>query len=114
MPRAASSAKFYRLDRFVVPDAAQEEFLARLHASQQFLRSLPGFLQDFALQQNAGNGMRHYVTLAEWTDAAAVDVARAAIHAWYASTQLDPQELFARLGVTAELGNYFPVKASGR
>jgi heme-degrading monooxygenase HmoA len=111
----ARNATLYRLDKFIVPEAAKEEFLARMQASQRFLRALPGFVQDFALEQNAGNGMRHYVTLAEWTDAAAVDVACAAIHDWYASSRhLDPQELFAQLGIQADLGNYFPVKASGR
>lgn len=110
MPQTTAAANLYRIDKFIVPESAKEEFLSRLHASQRFLRTIPGFVRDFALEQDAGAGFRHYVTLAEWTDAAAIDVATAAIHGWYAASQFDPQEMCDRLGIRVERGNYFPVK----
>ena len=100
--------KFYRLDKFIVPESARAEFLPRVHATQEFVRTLPGFLQHFALEHNPGGGVRHYVTLAEWEDAAAIDVARAAIQGWHAANHFDPQELCDRLGIQVERTNYFP------
>lgn len=101
---------FYRLDKFIVPEAAREEFLPRMQAAQEFLRKLPGFVQSFSMEQNPGTGVRHYVTLAEWTDAAAVDVARAAIQDWHKSSEFNREEMYARLGIQAERANYFPVE----
>ena len=100
---------FYRLDKFIVPEAAREEFLPRLHASREFLRKLPGFVRDFVMEQNPGTGVRHYVAFAEWTDAAALDVACAAIPDWHQSRPVDWQEMNKRLGIQSDSRNYFPL-----
>ena len=102
---------FYRLDKFIVPDAARDEFLPLLRASQEYLRGLPGFVRDVVMEQNPGTGVRHYVALAEWRDAAALDLACAAIPGWHQSRHVDFQQMYQRLGVQAERQNYFPLAA---
>jgi len=43
------SGRIYRVDKFVVPDRAREEFIHNVRNTHELLRTLPGFLQDFVL-----------------------------------------------------------------
>ena len=70
------------------------------------------FVQDFLLEQVSGPGEFNIVTIAEWESEDFVAGARsggaAALHR---STNLDPQELFARLDIKPDLGNYLRIPA---
>jgi heme-degrading monooxygenase HmoA len=99
----------YRVDRFVVPAAAREEFLERVRQTHQVLRRQPGFVRDAVLEQEAGAGTSSIVTIAEWESEAAITGARAAVAALHAETRFSPQETLARLGIKAEIGIYRPV-----
>jgi heme-degrading monooxygenase HmoA len=103
------SQRIYRVDRFAVPKAGRVEFLSRLRDTHELLRDQPGFLQDFILEQSLGPGEFNFVTVAEWDNQESVANARAAVMARRQETGFDPQELFARLGIIADLGNYRPV-----
>lgn len=48
------SDRIYRVDKFVVPDAAREEFLDRVRRTHASLKAQPGFLQDFVLEAILG------------------------------------------------------------
>ncbi|HET9802921.1 MAG TPA: antibiotic biosynthesis monooxygenase, partial [Candidatus Acidoferrum sp.] len=55
-----------RIDRFKVPAAAREEFLARVRTSNDVLRSLPGFVEDCFLEGRDASGNSKIVTIAIW------------------------------------------------
>jgi heme-degrading monooxygenase HmoA len=59
------SERIYRVDKFVVPDRAREEFLHKVRRTHELRRTLPGFLQDFVLEQSSGPGEFNVVTIVE-------------------------------------------------
>jgi heme-degrading monooxygenase HmoA len=100
------SKRVYRVDKFVVPAGAREEFLGRVRQTHELLRAQPGFIQDFLLEQTAGPGEFNFVTMVEWEGAEAVEKARAAVMARHREMGFDPQELRARLGIRADVADY--------
>jgi heme-degrading monooxygenase HmoA len=100
------NTKAYRVDKFVVPARAREEFLEKVHATHELLRSQAGFLQDFILEQASGPGEFNFVTIVEWENDAAMEPVRQAVAALHQRMSFDSHELFARLGIRADLGNY--------
>ncbi len=105
----ADTSPIYRVDKFIVPEAAREEFLARVRETHQLLRRQPGFIRDALLEQIAGPGKYNLVTIAEWQDQEALDAARAAVEKAHALSGFSPQETMARLGIEADIANYRPV-----
>src|SRR6266446_8983692 len=69
----------YRVDKFVVPTGAREEFLERARRTHALLKAQPGFLQDLILEQSSGPGEFNFVTVVEWASQEAVENARAAV-----------------------------------
>ena len=47
------SERVYRVDKFVVPNDAREEFLQKARQTHALLKAQPGFLQDFGSKRNA-------------------------------------------------------------
>ena len=103
------SASIYRVDRFVVPEAARAEFLSKIQLTHELLRTLPGFRQDMILEKPAEDGALTVMTLVEWESAQAIENARAAVAALHAEVGFDARATMARLGITVELGSYTPV-----
>jgi hypothetical protein len=108
--RTTNDKPFYRIDRFVVPDTARGEFLGRVRMTHDVLRQQPGFIRD-ALLEHPGEapGESIILTIAEWRNQAVTEGARAAVAALHIRENFNPQELMARLGIKAELGNYRPL-----
>lgn len=100
---------FYRIDRFVVPDAARAEFLGRVRMTHAVLRQQPGFVRDALLEHPGGPGESVILTIAEWRNLQVTEGARAAVAALHIRESFNPQDLMARLGIKAELGNYRPL-----
>lgn len=107
----SQSERVYRVDQFVVPEAARDEFLSRVRQTHALLRAQPGFVQDFVLEQSWGQGSFNFVTIVEWANEAVVEQARAAVTKMQARANFNPQELFARLGIKPDLGYYRRVDA---
>lgn len=105
------SERIYRVDKFVVPDRAREEFMSKVRTMHELLRSLPGFLQDFVLEQSAGLGEFNFVTMVEWDSVESIENAKAAVMARQKEMNFNPPEMFARLGIKADLGNYRQIDA---
>jgi heme-degrading monooxygenase HmoA len=105
------SKRVYRVDKFIVPIQAREEFIGKVRNTHKLLRTLPGFVQDFVLEQSAGPGEFNFVTIVEWESSDAIENARAAVMAMHKETNFNPQEMFARLGIKADLANYIPIDA---
>jgi heme-degrading monooxygenase HmoA len=96
----------YRIDKFVVPAAARQEFLAKVRSTHQLLKAQPGFVRDVVLEQVEGPGRFNVVTMVEWQSQSAMDAAKAAVTAAHAKSGFNPQELLARLGIEADIANY--------
>lgn len=100
----------FRVDKFIVPEPARAEFLARVRAIHALLRTLPGFVQDFVLEQSGGPGAFNVVTIAVWEDAKAVDLAKKIAAEHYKKIGFNPAEFMRRLNIHADLGNYAEVE----
>ena len=100
------SGRVYRLDRFVVPHAAREEFLIRVGQTHEILRKQWGFVQDFLLERPGEDGATIIVTMVEWDSQETVDRVVPIVQAAHREMGFSPKETIARLGVTAELGIY--------
>jgi len=101
----------YRIDKFRVPESAQSEFLARFREMREFLRQLPGFVEEQILKQVGGPGVFNFVTIAVWENAEAIAAAREAAMAHQKAKGFNPQELFARLNIQADLAHYEEIVA---
>lgn len=109
---SVESARAYRLDRFIVPHSAREEFLPRIHSIHALLKTQPGFIQDFLLEQPIDDQCFSLVTLVEWQDQASIAAARMEVKARYEKTGFNPQQAMEQLGITMEMGNYKSLPAA--
>lgn len=100
----------YRIDKFVVPNTARHEFLDAVQMTHDLLRTQSGFLQDFLLEQPLDDDHFNLMTVVEWENSDAVKNARTAVQSMQAERNFNPRDLMARLGITAELGNYTTIK----
>jgi heme-degrading monooxygenase HmoA len=98
--------RVYRLDRFVVPRPAREEFLTRVNQTHEILRRQAGFLQDFLLERPGEEGATIIVTMVEWDSRETVDRVVPIVQAAHREMDFSPKETIARLGITAEIGIY--------
>jgi heme-degrading monooxygenase HmoA len=99
-------ARVYRTDRFHVPLSAHREFLEQVHRTHEFLRTLPGLIQDSVFEQIGESGEFNLVTIAVWESDEAIEAAKKAVVAKHEEMGFNPQEMFARLGIKAELATY--------
>lgn len=102
----------YRVDKFIVPEPARTEFMAKVKTTHALLKTLPGFIQDMVLEQSAGPGKFNFVTMVEWENEAVVAEARTAVTALHQQMNFNPQELFARMGITADMATYQKVETA--
>jgi len=100
------STEIFRVDKFVVPGPAREEFLNKVHATHDVLRKQPGFVRDAILEQTSGPGQFNFVTIVEWENNDAIEGARQAVLALHRQMNFDPQELISRLGIRVDIANY--------
>ncbi|KPH08812.1 antibiotic biosynthesis monooxygenase [Rhizobium acidisoli] len=105
------SGAFFRVDKFVVPAAAREEFLVNVMMTHKLLEAQDGFIDHKVLEQVAGPGEFNFVTIAQWESAEVVERVRATVAAAHKAANFDPQEMFARLGIRADMASYKPVAA---
>lgn len=108
MPDTMSDkAKYvYRVDKFVVPEAARDEFIERVRQTHALLQTLPGFRQDFVLENVMDNGKFNIVTIVEWESQADVEYAKQSVFKYQQDNQFNPQDLINRLGIQADRANY--------
>ncbi len=98
--------KVYRLDKFVVPNEARNEFLDKINEIHSLLRAQPGFLRDYLLEQSLGEHNFSLVTFIEWEDSSFIETAKLAVIELNKRKGFNAQEMMARLGIKAEIGTY--------
>ncbi|MCC5940563.1 MAG: hypothetical protein JJU37_03405 [Balneolaceae bacterium] len=100
------SQHIYRVDKFAVPDAGRPEFLEKVRITHERLRTLPGFIRDVILEQVSETAEFNIVTIVKWENSEAIKQARVQVHKLHKELKFDPKELFTRLGILADFGNY--------
>jgi heme-degrading monooxygenase HmoA len=100
------SRPFYRVDKFAVPEAGRDEFLARVAATHALLREQEGFVNDIILEQQSGPGEFNFVTMVEWETPDVIERVTAAVAKLHAGTGFDRHEMMSRLGIRADIANY--------
>lgn len=98
--------RIYRIDKFAVPDSVRREFIEKVRETHEFLRTLPGFIEDSIFEKAGGSGVFDVVTIAARDGPEAVEAAREAMISQRQKTGFDPREMFARLEIRADLANY--------
>lgn len=96
----------YRINKFIVPQAARDEFLATvIKPTHEMLRRQPGVVRDMVLEQVSGPGEFNIVAVVEFAGADAVPPIAAAVAEFHRRIGVDPS-LTKRLGVLSDQGNY--------
>jgi heme-degrading monooxygenase HmoA len=104
--KAARADALYRVDRFIVPPAARDEFVKRVAATSRVLHCQPGFRRELVLEQNAGPGVCNFVTLVEWESAAAIGPASEAVARAHAESGFDRHAFLEANGIRADIASY--------
>lgn len=104
-------ATIYRVDKFIVPENARDEFLSRILDTHKILRAQPGFLRDSILEQTDGPGRFNIVTVAEWKNQEAIDSAKKVIQEEHAKNEFSPKQTMERLGIQVDIASYALVDA---
>ncbi len=100
------SQRVYRVDKFIVPAEARDEFLGRVQKTHELLQTQPGFIQDMVLEKSTGLGEFNFVTVVEWENTDVTERVGEAVQALHQQMGFNPQEVFARLGIKADIANY--------
>jgi heme-degrading monooxygenase HmoA len=96
----------YRVDKFVVPDLAREEFWTHVRRTHAVLRNQAGFLDDALLEQSSGPGRFNVVTIVRWASADDLDTARPFVERSHQEAGFQPAQFFQRAGIETDLANY--------
>lgn len=106
-PIAFGADSMYRVDKFVVPPAALDRFLAQVQCVDAALSALPGCRQNLVLIRQDREGEDFQVlTLVEWASAQALADAKLHMQQHYAREGFNPAGYMQQLGVRADLGSY--------
>jgi len=100
------STSLFRVDKFAVPAASLNAFLARVHNVDRLLAKQPGCVQNLVLTQSEGPGEFNVVTIVEWASVEAMAQAKATMQAHYESEGFDPPAFMNSLGVRGDLSVY--------
>jgi heme-degrading monooxygenase HmoA len=106
------SEEIFRVDKFVVPAHAREEFLTKVHATHEVLRTQAGFVRDAILEQTSGPGEFNFVTVVEWENSDFIEGARKAVAALHQKMNFDAQAMINRLEIRTDIANYKRVERS--
>lgn len=96
----------FRVDKFFVPEESRDEFKRELRRTHDLLAEQPGFVQDFLLEHSGGSGEFNFVTIAEWEHQEAIKNARDAVSAMHERSDFDPEEMFSRHDISADIATY--------
>jgi hypothetical protein len=111
MAGKGNGARVDRVDKFKVPGAARDEFLASVDRVHEILRQQPGLVDEVVLEQTGGPGSYNIVTIAVWESAEAIGAARKAVAQRYAEIGFKPAAPMARPGIDAGIADYAPVSS---
>jgi predicted ester cyclase/heme-degrading monooxygenase HmoA len=100
------------IDKFFVPAAAKDAFFERMRMNRNFIKTLPGFVEDAVYEHMDQPGNLHCLTVAKWESQAAVESAKQAVQAEYKKQGFDVTQFFQRLGITMDRAIYRQTESS--
>jgi heme-degrading monooxygenase HmoA len=106
MNNLKNSNHIFRVDKFKIPAASREEFLARVRTSNEILHAIPGFVEDYFFEQLGASGDTKIVTIAVWENEQAFSLAKSRVQEHYKKMGFNPAEIIQRLGVEADMDAY--------
>lgn len=98
------------IDKFLIPAAAKQEFYERMNINRNFIKNLPGFIEDAGYEYTDAQGNLICVTVALWENHEALAKAKEAVQAEYKKQGFDAAEMLKRLNIVADRGIYTPVQ----
>lgn len=98
--------KQFFIDKFTVPQNAKEEFVQRMNYNRNFIKNLPGFIEDKAYERTDEKGNFVCITIAVWKNEESVDKAKEAVQREYKRIGFNPAEMLARLNITLDRDTY--------
>jgi len=96
----------FRVDSFLVPAPARDEFLRRVTATHQILRQQEGFVLDRIVERSLGDGTSRLITFVEWTGAGAIAGAVRAVRQAHAGDAFSAADFIAANGIIADIATY--------
>ena len=96
----------YRIDTFVLPDAAHEPFERQSQKVLELLRGQPGFVSDQVFRKVAGSGSVNVVTIVAWKDQVSIEAAGAAVRQLHSELDFDPEAFSRDHGITESKAIY--------
>ncbi len=101
-----NASPIYRINKFIVPQAARDEFLATvIRPTHEMLRCQPGVVRDMVLEQISGPGEFNIVAVVEFSGPDVIAPIAGAVAELHRRIGVDPS-LTKRLGVLSDQGNY--------
>lgn len=98
------------IDRFMVPEKSKEEFLKRMSISRNFIKTLPGFIEDAVYKRTDEQGNLICITMAVWASEEAMKKAREVVQAEYKKEGFNLQAMLEKLNITIDRGIYTKAK----
>jgi len=94
------------VDKIIVPEESKATFLERAHQVQRFIKTLPGFVEGFLYEKEAGESAHNFMTTAVWESEEAFQNAQRLVAAEYQNQGFNPQEFRKQLRITSERDVY--------
>src|SRR5882724_4364997 len=108
--KKTSDSQQILIDKFIVPQNAKQEFIERMSINRNFIKQLPGFVQDAVYESKDEQGNGIYVTVAVWQNEEVFKKAREAVQAEYKKQNFDLPGMLKRLNITIDRGVYKKVE----
>ncbi|HEY5826348.1 MAG TPA: hypothetical protein VIT44_18390 [Cyclobacteriaceae bacterium] len=102
-----SDSKRIFIDKFIIPLQSKPEFIERLNVNRNFIKKLPGFINDSVYERMDEQGNLVCVTIAVWASEESMQNAKAAVQSEYKKEGFNLQAMLQRLNITmVERGVY--------
>lgn len=104
--KKAHKDQIYFIDKFFVPEKGRQEFMERLNINRNFIKTLPGFVEDAAYEHTDEHGNLIFITIAVWENEEALEKAKETVQAAYKKQGFNLAEMIERLKITMDRGIY--------
>lgn len=93
----------FRVDKFIVPNIARNEFLDAVKRIHTILKKQPGYIQDFIFEQFSGTGKFNITTIVEWKNLDFIEKAKIGILNIQERDGFHPSEIITRNNIKPDI-----------
>ncbi len=94
------------IDKFFVPVHARPAFYERMSMNRNFIKNLPGFVEDVVYEHTDEKGNLVCITVANWASREALESAKEAVQTYYKKQSFNPADMFEQMGITMDRAVY--------